>query len=208
MRKIRRTVRLLLLGMLLVGVGSASPAFGASLTLEDLEGGASFESLNGTLLFTDFSITTTGSVSSPLSDYEVVALGSGFEVIGAWSAFSGESGTMRIEYTVTPSIPLTQALLSFNCSAAEGREAVVTESVGPFAAREVYAREGGVSLLDSAGLPGVGLSLIVVKDIGVTSVPGGVAQISVISQQVVPEPGTAGLLLLGAGSLLLLRRRS
>jgi hypothetical protein len=210
MRKLGRSIRLFLLGMFLVGVGSLSSAFGASLTLLDLQGGASFESLNSSLLFSGFSVTPGGSVTSPLSDFEVVVLADGFDVIGPWSAFSGESGTMSIEYTVTPAFPLVEAILSFNGSAAgAGAEAVVTEWVESVANLEVYARDGELNLLDSVAFSGTGLSLDVVEEIRVTSVPGGVAQISVVTRQfIVPEPGTAALLLLGAGGLLLIRRRS
>jgi hypothetical protein len=211
MCKIARNIRLLLVGLLLVAVSSGSPAFGSPLTLQDLDDGQSFSSGDGTLQFGGFSITTSGSITSPLSDFEVVVLADGFDVIGAWSAIDGETGTMRIDYSVTGTLALAEAILSLNGSAVgPAAEAIVNETVGTVAALQVYARDGDVLLEDTVDLGGTILSLDIVKEIQVTGGSlDGAAQISVITQrfEVVPEPGTAALLLLGVGGLLLARRR-
>jgi hypothetical protein len=218
-------MRLFLLVGLLFGLIPVGPAAGVGLTLEDLNTGASFTSGNNALEFSNFSITPTGSVTSPLSDFQVIVLDKGFEIVDTWSAFGGEVGGMTVEYTVTttgffpdtgtvlPATWLSEAMLSFTGAAVgEGSEATVTETLETYGLLEVYARGDGVKLLDVVGicLACEVSSLNVVKQIDVISGPAGTAQISLVTQQfeVVPEPGTVGLFVLGVGGLLLARRRS
>ena len=53
-------------------LGWGTPA--RALTLEDLDGGSEFSSLDGTLTFRDFDITISGALNPDLSQYTVEAL--------------------------------------------------------------------------------------------------------------------------------------
>jgi hypothetical protein len=189
-------------------------SFAAPLTLADLNAGQIFPSLDGSLIFSfaPGSVTTSGSVTSPLSEYEVIVSDKGFDVVGAWSAFGGEVGSMQLTYNVSgQTLALASASLAFTAGAVgEGSLSAVDETLGQVGSLAVHARDGDLMLLDSILLAGTDLSLSVTKDISVTSAAAGAATISLVSQEfeVVPEPGSAALMLLGAGGLLLLRRRA
>ncbi|MEE8558398.1 MAG: PEP-CTERM sorting domain-containing protein [Myxococcota bacterium] len=205
----RTIARIWLMGLLLLALPPAARA--APLTLADLASGSTFSSLDGTLSFGSFSVMQSGSVSSPLTDFEVVTLIDGFEVVGPFSAFDGELGGMSIDYTVTASLPLERAHLSFNGAAfGVGAEARVDESFASLSQTLlVQALPGSQQLSESVSILGVGSSLMVVKQISLTSVPSGAAQISLVAQrfEVVPEPSVAVLLLLGTSGLFVARRR-
>ena len=207
-----RTPRWLAAGMLLLLL---SPGPALALTLDDLNGGATFDSLDGSLTFTfdPNSVMVNGNVGGALSQFEVLQLDGGFQIVGPFSTFDGETGSLWIDYTVTgTSAALAEAFLSFNGAASgDGAEALVDEILGQnLGMLAVHARPGDIDLFDSLVLGSNPQSLDVSKHIDLKSVPAGTAQISQVSQTftVVPEPGTVGLLLLGMGGLTLLRRRA
>jgi hypothetical protein len=204
------TTRWLAAGVLLF---LAAPQATLALTLDDLNGGGSFDSLDQTLNFSfdPNSISVSGSVGGALSDFEVVLLDDGFQIVGPFTTFDGETGSLWIDYTVTGTPDaLAEAILSFNGAAAgQNAVAIVDEILGQEGTAEVHAREGDLKLFDSVLLTGTPQSLEIMKHIALTSVAGGTAQISEVKQRFtpVPEPGTVGLLLLGVGGLAYLRRR-
>ncbi len=191
-----------------------SPGPALALTLDDLNGGAIFDSLDGSLRFTfdPGSVMVNGNVGGALSQFEVLQLDDGFQIVGPFSTFDGETGSLGIDYTVTgTSAALSEAFLSFNGAASgEGAEALVDEILGQEGSLQVHALPGDISLFDSLVLGSTPQSLDVSKHIQLVSVLGEAAQISQVNQTftVVPEPGTVGLLLLGMGGLTLLRRRA
>ncbi len=191
-----------------------SPGPALALTLVDLNGGALFDSLDGSLTFTfdPNSVMVNGNVGGALSQFEVLQLDDGFQIVGPFSTFDGETGSLGIDYTVTgTSAALSEAFLSFNGAASgEGAEALVDEILGQEGSLQVHALPGDISLFDSLVLGSTPQSLDVSKHIQLVSVLGEAAQISQVNQTftVVPEPGTVGLLLLGMGGLTLLRRRA
>jgi hypothetical protein len=204
--------RVHLAGALIVGLvvsGMAPLAAAAPLTLADLQAGASFDSIDLSLTFSEFSITAGGSIVAPLSDFQVLVLDDGFEVVGPMSAFDGEIGSLDIGYRVTAVAELLEGLLSFDGAAAgAGSEAVVTETFGTLGAASVHSLEGDLQLFDSALLGGTVVDLLVSKQIDLVSVSQGGAVVGIVTQrfEVVPEPASLLLLLLGGLGTLALRR--
>jgi hypothetical protein len=193
----------------LIAFGWTSPATAVSLTLADLQAGASFDSVDLSLNFSEFSITAGGSIVAPLSDFQVLVLDDGFEVVGPMSASDGEVGSLEIDYRVTAVAGLLEGLLSFDGAASgAGSEAVATEDFGTLGAAGVYSREGDLQLFDSALLGGTVVDLRVSKQLDLVSVSQGSAVVGVVAQrfEVVPEPASLCLLLLGGLGTLALRR--
>jgi hypothetical protein len=86
-------------------------------TLADLNGGQSLTV--GSLTFSDFTITVTGSLDPNLADYKVLTLSDGFRIVGAISAFNGQQGDMLVSYDVSaaPGTAVDDLRLAFNGAA-------------------------------------------------------------------------------------------
>ena len=199
--------------------GLGSPGRAGALTLSDLDGGASFMTDN--LIFGDFEITVTGSLSTNLTDYAVIPLPGGFRIAGSIAVADGFVGDILIEYTVWAKNdqPINGAALSFNGAAlglgaaasvaerffTEGGEALPPET-SMFVS---VTGGGGMDLFDDAVDLEPIFHLRVLKDINVTTVEGVSAAISQVDQTftVVPEPGTIMLLACGLGVLARLGRK-
>jgi len=93
-------------------VGSAQ-----ATTLADLNGGQSLTV--GSLTFSDFTVTVTGSLDKNLADYQVIPLSDGFRIAGNISAFNGQQGDMLVSYDVSaaPGFAVDDLTLKFNGAA-------------------------------------------------------------------------------------------
>ena len=149
-----------------------SPASALALTLVDLNGGALFDSLDGSLTFTfdPNSVMVNGNIGGALSQFEVLQLNDGFQIVGPFSTFDDETGSLWIDYTVTgTTAALAEAFLSFNGAASgEGAEALVDEILGQEGSTQVHARPGDIDLFDSLVLGSNPQSLDVSKHIHLT----------------------------------------
>ena len=222
-------MQMLLRGSLSFGILILMLSLGArpaqALSLADLAAGASFTSEDGLLLFDDFVITPTGSVTVAHLALLQINLNnaggfdiSGFDIVGPISAADGEIGDLNIVFSVTSEVPITGATLAFNGGAfGIGSVASVTEVFTgfPSVALLVAITGGGTVITEDSARLGEGIfSLRVNKDILVDSTllgggTGGLASISSVSQQfalAIPEPSALILLGLGFGALVLRRR--
>ena len=100
----------------ILGILSA-PASALALGLDLLEGGASLDSGNGQLTFSDFEVVRTGSIAADLSQFEVQALADGLAISGPIAALGGQAGDLFIQFSVTARQPLTSAALSIQAEA-------------------------------------------------------------------------------------------
>ncbi|HBZ72434.1 MAG TPA: hypothetical protein DEP35_22940 [Deltaproteobacteria bacterium] len=178
-----------------------------AVTLGDLAAGASFSA--GALSFSHFTITSTGSIDSNLSDYQVQSLTDGFRIAGGFAAFDGDQGSMHISYEVTDSAAsgVDGLGLQFDGAAsAKGSGTMVTDNAfdsgnNHLGSASVFSSGGGgATLLSAANFGGPQSDLhveegIILKSVGLASA----AAISAIDEHftAMPEPGT--LILLGSG---------
>jgi len=137
---------------------SAAPGARA-LGLDVLAGGGSLVSDNGFLTFSDFQVSTSGSVSNDLSLYDVKALTDGLAITGPFAAAGGSIGDMFLEFTVTSAQQqITGAALSFNGAAAgQLASASVTETFDELDDEQifVFAQGGNLDLSNSITFAGV-----------------------------------------------------
>ncbi len=180
----------------------------SALTLGDLNAGDMFTSGNGALEFSfDIgSVVIAGSLNSNLDNYVVVTLDNGFRVVGPIGVADGNVGDILLDYSVSATNilnPIISAELSFNGSAfGLGSTANIAEDFSNGDSLNVAVTGGGFSQKHDLALfsEPTDLLAVVLKDIQVISVDiGHLASISVIDQRfnVVPEPGTAALMLGG-----------
>jgi len=220
-------VRRLIIGFAVAVLGLVSLAPGANAVgLDILAGGGSLTSGNGRLVFDDFNVVATGSVSNDLSDYQVVALVDGFAITGPIWAAGGDTGGLSIAYTVTAASEITAASLRFN-GVAFGRQSLasVSESIDEPVDVELFVFDNGRrgrhhhhhhrgQRVDRLNLEGF-TQMRVVNELLVDSSDGwGLAAISRIEERFktspIPVPEPAALLLIGAAllGLALARNRS
>lgn len=181
-----------------------------------ISSGGSFQSADMSITFSNFEAIATGALASiPLTDIAIVqtASGLGLDLIGGLSAQDGEIGDLLIRYDVSAMAPLTQATLTFNGEAfGVGAGASVIETFGSLPDQGFVFVTGGGGQVRNHTVQLDGLqSFRVTSDIIVDSSLlagglGGTADISLITENFIPEPGTAFLLLLGLGGLAVARR--
>ena len=186
-------------------LGVAAPA--SALTLGDLNAGDMFTSGNGALEFSfDIgSVVIAGSLNSNLDNYVVVTLDNGFRIVGPIGVADGNVGDILLDYSVSATNilnPIISAELSFNGSAfGLGSTANIAEDFSNGDSLNVAVTGGGFSQKHDMALFGQDIATLdVLKDIQVISADiGHLASISVIDQRfnVIPEPGTAALMLGG-----------
>jgi hypothetical protein len=103
----------------------ALPAFAATYTLDDLVNGsvASFQSDNGLLTFSDFSVTKLKKLSGNLSLYTVTTVADGYVLSSsAFDASSGGLKRLNLTYTVTANSGLiTGASMIMDATRTTGR---------------------------------------------------------------------------------------
>jgi hypothetical protein len=182
--------------------GSRHHGWDSSFTsLKDLVGGDTLTSGNGELVFSDFEVIISGSLSPKLRFYKVIALDDGFAIAGPIGVADGDSGDLLIQYTVTSTSPITQATLKFNGVAhRNGSSASVVETYDEPVDVELFVFAtggGGKQRFDTLDLEGF-TQLRVTKDILVDAANcGGFAAISWIEQRFQTAPEPAALLLIG-----------
>lgn len=192
---------------------AAGAAQAATFTLADLVSGGgttSFTSDDGTLTFSDFSVTKTKKMSGDLSLYVITTTQSGYILTS--SEFTVNSGGLRqldLGYKVTGSSAIVQASLDIAGTRTSGRAKVEKDiddagsDQGTFLLAALL--EGGSTLNDSDQFSPGALSFDVSEQIRIKKV----ASITSItdSYQVVPEPTTLSLLGAGIAGLTWLGRR-
>jgi len=201
-------------------IGASGQALATTVTLDTLVAGGTLTSNDGTLTFSNFHATVSGTLSHNLADYSVQSLDAGFRMTGAFIVADGMVGDMVLSYTATTnegqqiSDVNLFANATFNPKTPPvGLAAGVSETVFPHGLNNpigilsvAATSKGFADLTDSSSLapPPLYSSVDILKDIAVSSAAGGngsAAHISVIDQNftVTPEPGT---LLLGSAGLL------
>jgi len=214
--RLRSNLLSLVVGALaLVGLGGQAQALGIPVSLASLVAGGTLTSEDGNFTFSDFGASVAGAISSNLNDYNVQALTSGFRITGAFLVADGNFGDMVLGFRATakPGIAITDAHLFFNGSfngndVPAGMGTSVNETIFvndiPIAQLSVASSSGGFVKLTDEVVFGATTSIVVLKDIALSSFGGqggSVAHISIVDQTFtfIPEPGT---LLLGSVGLL------
>ncbi|MBW1688404.1 MAG: PEP-CTERM sorting domain-containing protein [Deltaproteobacteria bacterium] len=210
------------LALLLAGAAGAVP-------LSDLDDGSvpSFTSGSGLIEFGAFSASVSGALDPDLSVYEITATANGFDLTSSIRMLVNdfEVGTLTIDYDVTilvGGLELQQAHLSYATGTVEfgGALATVLEDLFDAPSGSPIAGDADLDVLTTGAAGTVRGSdtavfverttLHVVKSIVLSGgAIGNEAEITSISQSftIVPEPGTASLLVLGL-LCLAARRRS
>ncbi len=204
--------------MRLAGLMSAAAVFvvtlgvpsGARATLLDVLEGTS-QSI-GDLTFSFTGIEQTGGIDLHNVDLTLVAdgLGVGFNVtptvLGALSASNGELKDLKLEFTVTSTLGIDAAGNHLGATATgDGSSASVSELIdeAPAVDLGVFVAWFG-SLPDShESLGGTYNALTITKNLVISAGDDGSTSIERLSQRyhVVPEPATAGLMILGLAGL-------
>jgi len=210
---------LLAIAAALVAIGWGAPA--QAVTLGDLTGGDSLGSLDGNLMFDDFTGSISGALNPDLDQYTVEALEHGFRISGAFSVADGNAGGLDITYTATAlnSLQLTAAQIFFNA-------AVYGETASAVTIEDLLTESGG-SMIGELDLLVDGLGadtkyaetsfaplaqLFAEKSILVDAQSSGAiaATLSVVNQTftVVPEPLSLSMVAAGLIGLAAAGRRS
>lgn len=192
--------------LLLLAV-SASTA--SALTLADLDvAGASFSSLDGSLLFSEFDgVEASGGLNSDLTNYTVVPVDFGFRIVGPIGV-AGDEGILSLSYKVSAAISIVGADVFFN-GAAFGDDAVaeltsrLVESMGgsgiPGGELDLLVTGDGTKIkVDSTSFEPI-LEFFVDEVVRVDASNAAAATVSAVDLRfaLVPEPATA--LMLGMG---------
>jgi hypothetical protein len=206
------------LAAVLVIVALAAPAGPArALTLADVD---AFFSVDGTLFFSNFEVIQTGSLADlDLSSVLVVPTDKGFTLdpAGSLLASGGELGDLLVRFDVDAELEIIAATLGFSAEVSGvGAGASVTETFAGIDNLQAFVfaiGEGPFHLEDRVIFDPALVHLRVTKDILLDSTtisgPPGSAEIFSITQEfeVIPEPGTGILALIGLAGALLLRLR-
>jgi hypothetical protein len=192
------------------------PSLASAIPLSELilDPSASFSADGSPITFSAFEAFGTGSVGD-LSLYEITFEHNGWTLIGPLAAADGEAADLAISFSVWSEVPLVAAELAFTGTAGGfGASATVSETLAGapgFVLGVGVTGGGGAHTIDRALLPGegTGMHFAFYKNLVVDSDhEGGFAQISRVSQryEIVPEPSSALLLLVGALGVAGLRR--
>lgn len=213
----------------LVAVAGLLGGDAGATSLDVLVGGGTLTSDSGDLLFSNFAATSSGSLSSDLSQYDISALvgQEGVVITGPFSVSDGDVGAMNLEFDVSflaGGLLLDGAGLDFTGTIVDAVGAeftTVSEDLldGPLPGGVPIAGDADLAVLALSGSPFVGsdtasfvpvLSFHVLKDISLTTTnTGQTVTITSIEEtfSVVPEPGSAALIAFGLLALGSLGRR-
>ncbi|MBW2372225.1 MAG: hypothetical protein JRF70_06785 [Deltaproteobacteria bacterium] len=185
-----------------LALGIAQPS--SALSLLDLANGASFDSGDGTITFSGFSLKVKGGkANTDLSTYDVTVVSDGFMV----DMSGATKGKMTLEYSATGTADLNGVSLAL-LGATGKSKAKKDVRAGKKKLAKIKAKVGETNF---AGFDGVS-SLTVkekvqIKDAGLTSTGNAFSNDGSVSAfSVVPEPSS--LLLLAPFAALALRRRA
>jgi hypothetical protein len=211
----------------LVAVAGILGADAGATPLDVLVGGATLTSDAGDLLFSNFAATPSGSLSADLSLYDISALTGqeGVVITGPFSLSDGEVGVINIEFDVsvlTGGLFLNGAGLDFSGTIldAVGELTTVSEDLldGPLPGGIPISGDADLAVFEMSAGAFTGsdtaafdpiLSLHVLKGINIITMDPGQVTIDSIEEtfSVIPEPGTAALMVLGLLGLASLGRR-
>ncbi|MBW2236378.1 MAG: hypothetical protein JRG85_13390 [Deltaproteobacteria bacterium] len=188
---------------LCLALGIAQPS--SALSLLDLANGASFDSGDGTITFSGFSVKVKGGkANTDLSTYDVTVVSDGFMV----DMSGATKGKMTLEYSATGTADLNGVSLAL-LGAPGKSKAKKDVRAGKKKLAKIKAKVGETNF---AGFDGVS-SLTVkekvqIKDAGLTSAGNAFSQNGSVSAfSVVPEPSSL-MLLAPFAALAALRRRA
>ena len=200
----RLAARMLVLGAgLCLALGSAQPS--SALSLLDLANGASFDSGDGTITFSGFSVKVKGGkANTDLSTYDVTVVSDGFMV----DMSGATKGKMTLEYSATGTADLNGVSLAL-LGAPGKSKAKKDVRAGKKKLAKIKAKVGDTKF---AGFDGVS-SLTVkekvqIKDAALTSTGNAFSQDGSVSAFSVGVPEPSSLMLLAPFAALALRRRA
>jgi hypothetical protein len=194
---------MLMLGAgLCLALGSAQPS--SALSLLDLANGASFDSGDGTITFSGFSVAVKGGkANTDLSTYDVVVVSDGFMV----DMSGATKGKMTLEYSATATADLNGVSLALLGAPGKSKAQKDVRS-GKKKLGKIKAKVGETNFADFDGVSSLTVKeKVQIKDAGLTSAGNAFSKDGSVSAfSVVPEPSS--LLLLAPLAALALRRRA
>jgi hypothetical protein len=197
-------VRTLVLGMgFCLALGGAQAA--SAISLLDLANGASFDSGDGNITFSDFSVNVRGrNANSDLSTYDVIVLSDGFLV----DLGDATQGMLGLTYVASADAGLTGASLMLVGDPGESQATKLVRAVGSRGRMFGRANVGDIVFggFGEASLVTV-RERVRIRDAGLTSLGNAFSQDGAVpSFTALPEP--ASLILLAPLATLALRRRA
>ena len=187
---------------LCLALGSAQPS--SALSLLDLANGASFDSGDGTITFSGFSVKVKGGkANTDLSTYDVTVVSDGFMV----DMSGATKGKMTLEYSATATADLNGVSLALLGAPGKSKAKKNVRS-GKKKLGKIKAKVGETNFADFDGVSSLTVKeKVQIKDAGLTSVGNAFSTDGSVSAfSVVPEPSS--LLLLAPLAALALRRRA
>ncbi len=193
--------------MWVLGVGFCLALGGAqaasAMSLQDLADGDSFDSGDGKITFSDFSVAVRGGrANTDLSTYEIIVLSDGFKV----DLGDATRGMLKLEYVATAEADLNGVSLLLEGDSGRGKARKrVKSGRRPLAMLTVDVGETRFGSFDDVSVVAV-KEMVFMRDDGLTAVGNAFSQDGTVSAFALPEP--TSLALLAPVTLLALRRRA
>jgi hypothetical protein len=195
---------MLMLGAgLCLALGSAQPS--SALSLLDLANGASFDSGDGTITFSGFSVAVKGGkANTDLSTYDVVVISDGFMV----DMSGATKGKMTLKYSATATADLNGVSLALLGAPGKSKAKKEVRS-GKKKLAKIKAKVGETNFGDFDAVSSLTVKeRVQIKDAGLTSVGNAFSTDGSVSAFTVNLPEPSSLLLLAPLAALALRRRA